>query len=66
MTNLVGAVHKMSCLPEKGMHSSGNNNGLDLSLLAGGAREHSITRILGDRQRFTGKSRLVDLQRIAF
>jgi len=65
MTNIIGAVNKVSCLAEEGMNTSGDDNGLDFTLLAGWARENSISRILCDWKGFTGQSRLIDLERIS-
>jgi hypothetical protein len=62
VTNLVGAIHKVSGLAKEGMDTSGDNNCLNLSLFAGGTGEDLIARVLGDWQGFTGESRLVDFQ----
>jgi hypothetical protein len=35
MTNIIGVVNKVSCLAEEGMNTSGDDNSLDFTLLAG-------------------------------
>ena len=35
VADLVGAVHQVSCLAEEGVHAGGNDDGLNLALLAG-------------------------------
>lgn len=36
VSNLVGAVDKVSCFAKEGVHSSGNDNGIELTLFTGG------------------------------
>jgi hypothetical protein len=35
MTDVIGAVYKVSCLAEEGMNTRRNNNSLNLTLLTG-------------------------------
>jgi len=66
VTNIVGAVYKMSSLAEEGMNTGGNDNCPNFTLFAGGARENSITRVPCDWQGFTSESCLVNFERISF
>jgi hypothetical protein len=54
----------MSSLAEEGVHSSGNDHGLDLALLTGGPREDFVPRAPGNWEGFSGKRRLVNLERV--
>lgn len=53
MTDLVGAVDEVSCLAEEGVDAGGNDDRLDLTLLAGRAGENFVSGMLRYRQRFT-------------
>ena len=55
----------MCGLAEKSVHACGNHNGLDLSLLACGARVDVVAGVLGDRKALAGESRLVNLEWVA-
>ena len=48
----------MCCLAKECVHTSGNDNGLNLALFASGARVHSTTRAFGHRKRLPGERRL--------
>jgi hypothetical protein len=48
VTDIVGAINKVSSLSKEGMDTGGNDNSLNLTLFAGGTREDFITRVLGD------------------
>ena len=48
----------MGRLPKECVHTSGNDNGLNLTLFASGARVHSTTRAFGHRKRLPGERRL--------
>lgn len=64
MTDLVGAIHKVSSLAKESVDTSGDNNSLNLTLFTGGTREDLVSRIPGDWQGFTSEGRLVDFERI--
>ena len=66
MSNLIGAVDKVSGLAKESVDASGDDNGLDLALFDSGAREDLVAGAPPDRQRLSGESRLVDLQRVSF
>ena len=66
MTDLVGAIDEVGGLAEEGVDPGGNDDGLDLALLASGAREDLAPGVLGDWERLASESGLVDLQRVAF
>ena len=66
VTNLVGAVHKMSSLSKESVDTSSNNNSLNLTLLASGTRKDPVPGFLGDRKRLASESGLINLKRIAF
>jgi hypothetical protein len=53
----------MCCLAKECVHTSGNDNGLNLALFASGARVHSITRAFGHRKGLTGECRLQSTQK---
>jgi len=65
VAHVVGAVHQVRRLAEECVHAGGDDDGLDLSLLHGGAREDTLPRVLVDGQRLAGQRRLVDLERVA-
>ena len=65
VTNLVGAVYKVSGLSEEGVDTSSNYKSLNLTLLAGGTGEDLSPGILGDGKRLSSESRLINLKRIA-
>jgi hypothetical protein len=48
----------MCCLAKECVHTSGNDNGLNLTLFASGTRVHSITRAFGHRKGLAGECRL--------
>lgn len=61
MADVVGAIYKMSGLPKKGVDAGGNDDGLDLALLAGGAGEDLVAGHFGHGERLSGEGGLVDL-----
>jgi hypothetical protein len=65
VARLVGAVHEVRRLAEEGVHAGGDDDGLELPLLAGGARVDAVAGALGHGQRLAGERRLVDLERVA-
>jgi hypothetical protein len=64
VADVVGAVDEVRRLAEEGAHAGGDDDGLDLPLLDGGAREDLLPRVLVHGERLTGERRLVDLERV--
>lgn len=55
MANLVRRIDEMSCLAKECVHTGGDDNSLDFTLLACGTRVYSITRAFGHRQGLTSE-----------
>lgn len=66
VAHLVGAVDQVCSLSEESVDAGGDDDGLDLALLAGGAGEDLVVGVLGDGKGLAGESGLVDLQSVAF
>nr|GMC61201.1 hypothetical protein CRG98_026008 [Ipomoea batatas] len=66
VTNIVGAIDEMSSLSKEGADAGGDDDGVDLSLLHGGAGVGDVPGCLSDRQGFTCESRLINLEGIPF
>nr|GME20927.1 hypothetical protein CRG98_026008 [Ipomoea batatas] len=66
VTNIVGAIDEMSSLSKEGADAGGDDDGIDLSLLHGGAGVGDVPGCLSDRQGFTCESRLINLEGIPF
>ncbi|WVZ73285.1 hypothetical protein U9M48_021611 [Paspalum notatum var. saurae] len=64
VADVVGAVHQVRRLAEEGVHAGGDDDGLDLPLLHGGAREDPLARVLVHGQRLPRERGLVDLERV--
>uniref|UniRef100_J3M5Z1 Uncharacterized protein n=1 Tax=Oryza brachyantha TaxID=4533 RepID=J3M5Z1_ORYBR len=52
-------------LAEEGVDAGGDDDGLDLSLLAGGTRVDAVAGHLVDGEGLAGERRLIDLERVA-
>uniref|UniRef100_J3L015 Uncharacterized protein n=1 Tax=Oryza brachyantha TaxID=4533 RepID=J3L015_ORYBR len=65
VADLVGAVDEVRRLPKEGVHAGGDDDGVDLALLARRPRVDALAGALGHRQRLAGERRLVHLKRVA-
>ena len=65
VADVVGAVDEVGGLPEEGVDAGGDDDGLDLALLAGGAGVDAVAGHLVDGERLARERRLVDLERVA-